>query len=324
MWSPVDIHSLPTNKDRIHAIHAIKELEIELEAATVALLQAQQHLDNLKIDLLKRRAWLAPIRILPNEVLSLIFTQYAEERWRAPLLIQGVCRLWRDIVRHTPEAWSFIPWVLSPHSLRILDFIWLFASRSGNTPQHIVVPLNILEENREQFARLEEHVMRATHMYSFNRKQYHFPKLQRLKIRWNIESWRVPEMDIAGILDNAPNLNALSLLLDPKTELTAMVGRTSNVEHLELHVRNPLKILDLLQACSRGLKTLILSYDGCQTTPQPQLTPLTTMHFPRLQGLYLNEIIPHILSRQSYGHSRRSHSKPLDIYGTRPSREYSI
>jgi hypothetical protein len=65
MWSPADVRALPTKNDVIAANEAIKQLEIRL-------LDAQRVVDDLQREMDKRRAWLAPIRIVPNEIMSMV------------------------------------------------------------------------------------------------------------------------------------------------------------------------------------------------------------------------------------------------------------
>jgi len=108
MWTPADITALPTAQDLIDAQSAIKEVEIELKDALLALEQAKLRVNRIRQNLWERRAWIAPIRRLNSDVLSLVFEFCGEYRWKTPLRIAGVSRHWRDLVLATPRAWAFL------------------------------------------------------------------------------------------------------------------------------------------------------------------------------------------------------------------------
>src|ERR1700687_2688338 len=108
MWTPADITALPTAQDLIEAKSALKEVEIELKDALLALEKAQLRVDRIRQNLRERTAWIAPVRKLSSDVLSLIFEFCAEDNWRTPLRISGVSRQWRDIALATPRAWAFL------------------------------------------------------------------------------------------------------------------------------------------------------------------------------------------------------------------------
>ncbi|KIM30836.1 hypothetical protein M408DRAFT_34889, partial [Serendipita vermifera MAFF 305830] len=59
----------------------------------------------LRQEILKRIAWLSPVRRLPAETLSKIFVFICEETWDAPLILGAVCSQWRSILLSTPRAW---------------------------------------------------------------------------------------------------------------------------------------------------------------------------------------------------------------------------
>jgi hypothetical protein len=138
MWTPVDITALPTARDLIYAQAAIKDVEIELKDALLALEQAQLRVARIKQNLWERRAWIAPIRKLTSDALSLIFEFCGKDDWRTPLLISEVSRSWREIVLATPRAWAF----LCLHDFEIKhQLIYRFFSRSGHCPLHIYLSL---------------------------------------------------------------------------------------------------------------------------------------------------------------------------------------
>jgi hypothetical protein len=126
MWAPADINALPTPHDILAANNAILHLEEEL-------VQARLRVKQLMEELKWRRAWIAPVRKLNFDILSLIFEYCGEEEWRSPLQISAVSRLWRDVALATPRAWSFI----DTRKEADFDVIRLFFERSGEKLLHI-------------------------------------------------------------------------------------------------------------------------------------------------------------------------------------------
>ncbi|KAM5542061.1 hypothetical protein V8D89_004371 [Ganoderma adspersum] len=82
----------------------------------------------------------APIRLVPNPVLTRIFTIRGVFRdWREILALTHVCRAWRDVALATPQLWADAVWSLSrsqsAHAAqaRFAEFLPLFLSRTCET-----------------------------------------------------------------------------------------------------------------------------------------------------------------------------------------------
>jgi hypothetical protein len=127
MWSPADKRAIPSKEDSIQANIAIKHVKIEIEETEVQLAQIQLKLDMLRKDLAEREAWLAPIRKLSHDELTIIFNMCAEDNWTALICLAAVCGTWRDAILANSQAWSCIH--LSPS--RALKLVPLYVERSG-------------------------------------------------------------------------------------------------------------------------------------------------------------------------------------------------
>jgi hypothetical protein len=138
MWNPVDINALPTTPDLINAKSAIEQVKTELQAARLA--QDQFRICHLKNDLQERRAWIAPIRRLNFDILSLIFEFCGETHWKAPLRIASVSRYWRDIVLATPRAWAFLELKRLGKEIYRGNEEFEFLRRSGQHLLHVFLP----------------------------------------------------------------------------------------------------------------------------------------------------------------------------------------
>jgi hypothetical protein len=90
MWPPPDITVLPTSQEVIDAKLAIETVKAQLNDALLALAQAQLRVDEINKELFERNAWIAPVRFLSFDVLSLIFEFCGEDDWRTPLPISEV------------------------------------------------------------------------------------------------------------------------------------------------------------------------------------------------------------------------------------------
>jgi hypothetical protein len=90
MWPPADITAVPTVREVIDAKLAIKAVKLQLKNALVAPARAQPQVDELNRELFERQAWIAPVRFLSFDVLSLVFEFCGEHDWRTPLLISEV------------------------------------------------------------------------------------------------------------------------------------------------------------------------------------------------------------------------------------------
>ncbi|KIM29292.1 hypothetical protein M408DRAFT_52998, partial [Serendipita vermifera MAFF 305830] len=55
-----------------------------------------------------QRAWIAPIRKLPIEILAEIFVHCSSLSELAPVTVSEVCRFWRQVILATPQAWCLI------------------------------------------------------------------------------------------------------------------------------------------------------------------------------------------------------------------------
>jgi len=131
MWPRPDPYAIPS-KDEIQEIEAdILHLEAEL-------VEARRRVAALESDIFARKAWIAPIRRLPHETLSLILLEVSINHWKAPLKLQSVCRLWRNILLDTPAAWSFID-VHKDKKVPDSGLVSIFLERSGNVSMHIYI-----------------------------------------------------------------------------------------------------------------------------------------------------------------------------------------
>jgi hypothetical protein len=280
MWTPADITALPTAQDLIDAQSAIKEVKIELKAALLALEQAQLRVNRIRQDLWERRAWIAPIRKLSSDVLSLVFEFCGEDNWKTPLRIAGVSKQWRNVVLATPRAWAFLD-VHKCSGHGEAELLQHFFKHSGQRPLHVQLHrsqrLTILSDVIE---RLECLFINSDTLMD---ESPPFPKLERLLlgIRARIAAsalqiTRFPalreltcELDIEGDVPSMPG--SLKPTFPPLRVLSVTTGDSA--------------WLDLLTACRNTLVSLSLYF-------VKSFPPTTHLVLPMLKYLEITLLGP--------------------------------
>ncbi|KZP32563.1 hypothetical protein FIBSPDRAFT_1036716 [Athelia psychrophila] len=132
------VHDLFRDLDHMDKeISQIKVVLRRLQSKRVALQDyAQAH-----------KALISSFRQFPAEILSEIFIHALPpphlrlSKLHAPLLLQGVCRRWRDVVQSTPAVWSYIYLDFDRRNYsdddRCFEFLSTCLSRSGQYPLSI-------------------------------------------------------------------------------------------------------------------------------------------------------------------------------------------
>ncbi|KAJ7581408.1 hypothetical protein C8J56DRAFT_833435 [Mycena floridula] len=112
--------------------------------------------ERLQANVASYKAILAPIRLLPEDMLREIFVSClpSEEAAStaitdAPLLLGRVCRSWREIALSTPELWTsiHIQFLFETDTLRLCDEAHAWIARSGTCPLTIRVTWNTVTDD---------------------------------------------------------------------------------------------------------------------------------------------------------------------------------
>ncbi|KAL0568336.1 hypothetical protein V5O48_013647 [Marasmius crinis-equi] len=126
------------------------EDEIQKLKATVMALETRR--DWLKRSMMRYRSLLSPIRILPLEILSMIFGHFCEDNPLDAYLVPPVvtlslvCAQWRALVLSTPGLWSslsidFENWDMLANDIGLERMTRLFLERSKKSPLTLVLRL---------------------------------------------------------------------------------------------------------------------------------------------------------------------------------------
>jgi hypothetical protein len=256
MWPPADVTALPTAQELIDAKLEIETVETQLSDALLALAQAQLRVDEIKKELLERKAWIAPVRYLPFDVLSLIFEFCGEDDWRTTLLISEVSRHWRETVLATPRAWAFLQ--LNDFKIKH-QMIDRFFSRSGHCPLHIYLPSAMVYS--AQILSSVENRLQCLSTYFINNYMEGrvFPVLDRLTLRQGYNSL----MEISRFNDiQFPSLRHLLCsisLTNSISEISGVIGwNFPPLQTLSLEMTGDLAWLSLLRAVKNTLISLRL------------------------------------------------------------------
>jgi hypothetical protein len=76
-------------------------------------------------------------KLLPSEIMGVIFEEHAKLEWTAPAVDGRVCRIWRQIVLNTPRAWVYFE--ISDEERPRIQGVREWLDRSGAAPLYIRV-----------------------------------------------------------------------------------------------------------------------------------------------------------------------------------------
>ena len=277
MWSPIDKDAVPTSLDLQNARVAISTLEQELD-------QAQLRVERLTKELTIRRAWIAPIRRAPLDVLAIIFTQCSYDDWRTPLTISAVCRRFRDIVIATPQAWR----VLKIRGDVDTEHMGSYFERSGKLSIH--VGIQCLNINWQDYA----YKIQCMSIPNFSDLLIgiQFPNLVCLRIsRSNVGA----NLGLSKINDQ--QFPALNHLEAPRCGWEPISSGTTYglppIQKLSIlaYPRNTNGLVELLQGCRSTLNSLEI-----QIFSDLELPSSVEIHLPRLRCLAFYPLVSRTIS----------------------------
>ncbi|KIM25298.1 hypothetical protein M408DRAFT_74576, partial [Serendipita vermifera MAFF 305830] len=105
MRTPTDPNSFLSQEEIINARNVVHELEMAIKENLDIIEQAKIRIVALEKEIQAQRTLTASIRRLPFEILTEIFVCCSLVSPLIPEKITEVCRLWRQVVLATPQAW---------------------------------------------------------------------------------------------------------------------------------------------------------------------------------------------------------------------------
>ena len=267
----------------------MQEIEVDILHLEAELLEARHRVAALENDIFARKAWIAPIRRLPHEMLSLIFFELSIDDWKAPLELQGVCRLWRRVLLDTPAAWSFIN-LYEEDKEPDPDILSKFLERSRNAFMHISVYQESAPSILGQVVSLQKSirclnigiwaidVLMSEHNY--------FSELEILSLRCE-ESDEVDEdkghqFDMMRLF---PKLQSLGLGGDQVIRMIALSPSVPAIRDLYAACDDPSSLSPFLKKCAGSVENIILSCHSSQSLSVED----EKIAFPMLQFLRLDD-----------------------------------
>jgi hypothetical protein len=258
-------------------------------ASEITRVKDEIHMTEKKIEMLK--AWIAPIRRLNTDILSLIFEMCGEDDWTTPLQISATSREWRNLILATPRAWEFLP----VGDCEDIETAKLFLERSHPRPLHLDVPYDyyvLLSSISQRLECLTLDCFDDTTELSFPKP---FPKLKRIVFADEgdvqlscIDASRFPALRHLRADFSTPLIDGDLLNLPPLQSLLFTFDDDSCW-------------LRVLQACQDTLISLQFTIDNLLTDELPTTIPKPQLVFPRLICLGIEDRGKH------YGES------PLDL-----------
>ncbi|KIM26583.1 hypothetical protein M408DRAFT_312592 [Serendipita vermifera MAFF 305830] len=291
MWAPTDPNDISSPQDVILAKEAISKLEIALKAAEEALEEVE--VDTLTREIETRRAWLAPIRRLPVEILSDIFLFCRDLDPFSPLTISKVNRMWRQVILSTLHAWSTIHVNAERPYQHVVKCMSTYIERSNPCFLHVFLPeryrcydpyrsLEDLERlGLSQASRLQSLSISAVPLGTFSPAT--FPNLTRLFLGG------IMEIDIPLSLFDSSRFPQLRILvLAGEVLVVAGPCASTNITFPRLQFlginecEQDSSWITLVQQCSTTLQGLSVYYMDVG-----RVFPETTIYFPKLEYLMI-------------------------------------
>ncbi|KIM29289.1 hypothetical protein M408DRAFT_23071 [Serendipita vermifera MAFF 305830] len=202
MWTPPDPNSLPSQSEVACARNAILELEKTVQDNLEIIEQAKITIAALEKEIEGRRAWIAPIRKLPIEILAEIFVHCSSLSELAPVTVSEVCRLWHQAILATPQAWCLIDFGRHKKEEDESNYLSSFFERSKPWLVHLWISKQMKTYSYDQFynpipllpsALINPHLNRVSclNIRDFEMKELSdvvFPTLSRLELAGYIEN----------------------------------------------------------------------------------------------------------------------------------------
>jgi hypothetical protein len=226
MSEKLDFTLLPTARDVIRVNDEIRTVEQNLKDALADPECSATTITGLERELEVMKAWIAPIRRLNTDILSIVFEMCGEDNWKTPLRVAATSRDWRNLVLVTPRAWEF----LRAKGCDDIRAIKLYLERSDQRPLHLYPSYNHAGPLLSSISQRLE-CLTLDHFH-YNMTKLSFPKLKRLVITEEstieiscIDTTRFPalrhvicadyvELSIDGDLVNFPPLQSLAFAFD--------------------------------------------------------------------------------------------------------------
>ena len=249
MWPPPNLNALPSKDE-------IRKIEVDILHLEAELLEARCRVATLENDIFARKAWIAPVRRLPHETLSLVFLALNMEDWKAPLTLQGVCRFWRNVLFDTPAAWSFID-LYEDGRWPDPGLLSKFLERSRNASMHIHFAYNsyipFLDEvmSSKRIKCLEIGIWGIDAPMSENND---FSELEMLRLfcvgSYQVDKDKGRQFDMIHLF---PNLRSLGLEGDEVIRMIALSPNLPTIQDLEIKCERVVPFGTILKRCAGSI-----------------------------------------------------------------------
>ena len=287
----------------------LSKLDVELDRVQEVVKQLSRRRDEISEHITKHKAFLSPVRGIPDEVLAEIFIcclpQFEREgkrsssfrRLQAPLLLAQICSRWRAIALSTQKLWSFIHIDYGPLTAESdVAQMSLWLERSGTHLLSLVLreridPSNYTHEDRalildtilsssRRWQDVEICALRETVDY-LSPIRNALPALQSVALRMNNTNFQQP--CICDAFEIAPALRTVDLGVDvlPTTFKFPWIHLTDFASHDTMFT--PPECLEILRLCPRLISCwfgILYDHPIEPTTPPLQHFHLINFRLP--------------------------------------------
>ncbi|KIM30844.1 hypothetical protein M408DRAFT_7321 [Serendipita vermifera MAFF 305830] len=303
MWLLENTESLPSESERILANESMDIMQNKREEALAKVEKFTQEAKDLEAEISKIRAWLAPIRRVPGDVLSLIFVEVCQSDWQAAMVLGAVCRFWRGTLLNTPRAWACIQ--IGPRSQQLSHaLISLWLSRCGAFKLHVSLGPLASGSDVDAVCDHGEKIQCLSLFNNFDRLRRNYPPLEKLllgpedpSLRNRFDDFKVLERSkkrkgkkqFPSILNikRFPKLVHLHLHSPPLRVMEAIAHRRSFPALTELHIHvKGVHWHSIIRYCARSLITLAVEFPPNYEDETNSRKLNTPVELPNLQNLH--------------------------------------
>ncbi|KAI5896708.1 uncharacterized protein SCHCODRAFT_02533015 [Schizophyllum commune H4-8] len=295
-------HDIATDLDAMARLRESIQSEIVLHSLKLAQTVHQQA--QVMMQEARSAAMLSPVRLLPPEILSVIFEYALPERWTDECMggpglnYAAVCSTWRAVALSTPQLWRYINVHFLFYATRWKEAMEAHLARSGNLPLSVSLTFNpvrnVTTSFEEAWSLLYSHSHRWGSLtvdelpmparYTQLPWPDHFPTLTQLHLQ--ISSPYRPAKLFA--LASAPITSLQLDLAQPLRPVPSQLPSSWRITRLAIFCYSArssdlAQYLPMISSCSASLRYLDVGEKQCSYSPTTHGLRSTTL--PHLEHL---------------------------------------
>ncbi|KAL1664253.1 hypothetical protein GGF50DRAFT_55226 [Schizophyllum commune] len=295
-------HDIATDLDAMARLRESIQFEVVLHSLQLAQTVHQQA--QVMMQEARSAAMLSPVRLLPPEILSVIFEFALPEKWTDECMggpglnFAAVCSTWRAVALSTPQLWRYINVEFLFYATRWKEAMEAHLARSGNLPLSVSLTFNpvrnVTTSLEEAWSLLHSHSHRWASLIvdelpvpaRYNQLPWpeHFPTLTHLHLQNSAPYRSAGFFALAGApitslrLDLVKPLCLVPLYLPSSWRISKLAIFCTSVEGLDLA-----QYLSMISSCSASLSYLDVAARQCKCSHTHKLKNTDLLYLEHLK-----------------------------------------